>query len=154
MGFEVALPSFFHCWRCAESDRTEFGASRCRCNPTSWMHGNALAQSSPQDNQTSLQDVIRLWGCCLPAEIEIYKNLQNLHFIEIQSLTYKSILLLYTKSGRLDLDHTLELCQREILGLYSTLLRLDLEYCIQLRGPQHRKNKDLLGQVQRRPPKI
>ena len=38
-----------------------------------------------------------------------------------------------------------------ILPLYSPLVRPHLEYCIQLRGPQHKKNMDLWEQVQRKP---
>ncbi|PKU46060.1 rna-directed dna polymerase from mobile element jockey-like [Limosa lapponica baueri] len=38
-----------------------------------------------------------------------------------------------------------------ILPLYSALMRHHLVYCVQLSGSQHRKDMDLLEQVQRRP---
>lgn len=44
---------------------------------------------------------------------------------------------------------------REVfLPLYFTLARLYLEHCVQLRGPEHKKDMDLLEQDQRRTTKV
>lgn len=51
--------------------------------PTSWVHGNTSAQSSPHNHPTFLQDVIRLWSCSLPVHWNSQKSVKCSFYSDI-----------------------------------------------------------------------
>ncbi|KAK4830170.1 hypothetical protein QYF61_008681 [Mycteria americana] len=125
------------------------------------------SESSSTD-KLSLEGIVVQRAECRPAASENYMKLKSKHkYIIICKVLhlgqgnpqhhYRLGDELAQKASRIlgRIKSSVASSQREvILPLCSALVRPQLEYCIQLWGPQHRKDMDLLERVQRRAMKM
>ncbi|GAB0194724.1 mitochondrial enolase superfamily member 1 [Grus japonensis] len=122
--------------RWARANRMKFNKAKHkvlhmgRCNPKhNYRLGEEWIESSPEEKDLGVlidEKLNMSWQCALAAQ----KANRVLGCIK-RSVTSRS--------------------REGILPLYSTLVRPHLEYCIQLWGPQYRRDVELLERVQRRP---
>ncbi|KAK4832976.1 hypothetical protein QYF61_026802 [Mycteria americana] len=117
-------------------DRLEMWAHANLTRPSNPKHkyrlGGEWIESSPEEKDVGMlvdEKLNMTWQCALTAQ----KANRILGCIK-SSVTSRS--------------------REVIVPLYSTLVRLHLEYCVQLLDPQHKKDTDLLEQVQRRTTKM